>query len=212
MNVSIFGATGATGKLLTERCLSAGYTVRILARDPRSFSLAGYVEAITGDARDLTAVRQTIRGSDLVLSALGAKSWKREDLLETAVPLIITAMQEQKVRRIIVVGSAGAVSTSLDKQPAYRRWIAENILYKTALKWPVTSQRAQYKALSASNLDWTMVMPPMLRDSAPRRSYRIDGEALPRNGVGISRAELADFMMLQVNGAEWVRRGVYISW
>jgi len=212
MNVSIFGATGATGKLLTERCLSAAHTVRVLARDPRSFPLAGYVETIVGDAKNPTAVRQTIRGSDLVFNALGARSLRKEDVLEDAVPLIVAAMQDLGVRRIIALGSAGALPNSLQQQPAYRRWIVEKIVYKTMLKWPVASQKAQYAALAASNLDWTMVMPPMLLNQPARGSIRVDGAALPRGGSRIARADVADFMMQQIASTEWVRKGVYISW
>jgi putative NADH-flavin reductase len=167
---------------------------------------------VQGDAKDLAAVRETVRGSDLVFNALGARSLGKEDVLEIAVPLIVTAMQEQRVRRIIALGSSGALDTALDKQPAYRRWIVENIVYKTLLKWPVASQRAQYAALSTSGLDWTMVMPPMLTNDAARGSYRLDGDALPRNGSRIARADVADFMMLQIGNPQWVRKGVYIAW
>jgi putative NADH-flavin reductase len=80
------------------------------------------------------------------------------------------------------------------------------------MKWPVASQRAQYAALSTSGLDWTMVMPPMLTNDAARGSYRLDGDALPRNGSRIARADVADFMMLQIGNPQWVRKGVYIAW
>jgi putative NADH-flavin reductase len=212
MNVTIFGATGATGKLLTERCLSAGYTVKILARDPRSFSLSGYVETIVGDAKDRDAVRQAVLGSEVVLSALGARSLRREDVLEDAVPLIVKSMQDHGVRRIITLGSAGALPSALDKQSGYRRWIIEKLVYKTLLKWPVASQRAQYKALSTSDLDWTMVMPPMLLNERARGNIRVDGEALPPGGSRIARADVADFMMQQIDGKDWIRKGVYICW
>ena len=33
------------------------------------------------------------------------------------------------------------LDTALDKQPAYRRWMVENIVYKTILKWPVAGSR-----------------------------------------------------------------------
>ena len=212
MNISIFGATGATGKLLTERSLAAGHRVKVLARNPQNFTFRDRVEVVQGDAKDLAAVRETVRGSDVVFNALGARSLGKEDVLEIAVPLIVTAMQEQGVRRIIALGSSGALDTALDKQPAYRRWMVENIVYKTILKWPVASQRAQYAALSTSGLDWTMVMPPMLTNAAARGSYRVDGDALPRNGSRIARADVADFMMLQIGNPQWVRKGVYIAW
>ena len=103
------------------------------------FPLRDRVRVIQGSAFDIASVRQTIEGADVVLSALGARSLRKEDVLERAVPQIIAAMQEplsaaKPVRRIIVLGAAGALPSSLDKQPALRRWIVENIMYKRILK------------------------------------------------------------------------------
>ena len=217
MNIAIFGASGATGTLLTQRCLAAGHHVRALLRSPERFTLRDQIHVIQGSPFDISSVRQTIEGADVVLSALGAKSLKREDALERAVPQIIAAMEEtlsqaKPVRRIIVLGSGGALSSSLDKQPAWRRWFVQNIVYNTFLKWPVASQISQWNNLSRSKLDWTMVMPPMLSNAPARGAYRIDGEALPPNGNRISRADVADFMMQQIDNRQWIRKGVYISW
>jgi putative NADH-flavin reductase len=217
MNIAIFGASGATGTLLTQRCLAAGHSVRALIRSPEKFALRDQIHIIQGSPFNLASVGQTIEGADAVLSALGAKSLKKEDVLERAVPQIIAAMEEtvsqaKPIRRIIVLGSAGALPTSLDKQPAWRRWIVQNIVYNTFLKWPVASQISQWNDLSHSNLDWTMVMPPMLTNTPARGTYRIDGDALPPNGSRISRADVADFMMQQIDNPQWIRKGVYISW
>jgi putative NADH-flavin reductase len=213
MNITIFGASGATGTLLTERCLAAGHHITALLRTPEKFPLRNRIRVIHGNAFDPSAVRQSVEGSEVVLSALGASSpFKKEDVLERAVPAIIDAMHQAGVRRIIVLGSAGALPTSLDKQPAWRRWIVQNIVYNTFLKWPVASQISQYANLSASTLDWSMVMPPMLTNTPAHDTYRIDSEALPRNGVRISRADVADFMMLQIDNPQWIKTGVYIAW
>jgi putative NADH-flavin reductase len=217
MNIAIFGASGATGILLTQRCLAAGYQVTALLRTPEKFPLRDRIRVIKGSPFDLTATSQTIEGADVVLSALGANSFKKEDVLERAVPKIVAAMQRtaleaKPVRRIIVLGSAGALPTSLDKQPGWRRWLVQNIVYNTFLKWPVASQISQWQNLSHSNLDWTMVMPPMLTNTAAHGVYRIDGEALPRNGSRISREDVADFMMQQINSPKWIKKGVYLAW
>jgi putative NADH-flavin reductase len=212
MKVSIFGASGATGLLLTERCLAAGYRVTVLLRTPQKFLYRDRVVVVEGNAFDPEVVRLTVEGADVVLSALGARSLRKEDVLERAVPLIVAAMRQTGVRRIIALGSAGAESTSLDKQPAWRRWIVQNIVYNTFLKWPVASQIAQWKTLSTSGLDWTMVMPPMLQNSPGRGVYRIDGDALPRNSSRIAREDVADFMMQQIGNPQWVGKGVYIGW
>jgi putative NADH-flavin reductase len=175
------------------------------------------VHVLHGNAFDPVAVRQTIEGADVILSALGARSLKKEDVLERAAPLIIAAMrqtasQPKPVRRIIVLGSAGALPTSLDKQPVWRRWIVQNIVYRTFLKWPIASQISQWNDLSHSGLDWTMVMPPMLTNTPAHGTYRIDADALPRNGSRISRHDVADFMMQQIGNSQWIGKGVYISW
>jgi putative NADH-flavin reductase len=212
MRIAIFGASGATGTLLTERCLAAGYEVTALLRTPEKFAFQDRVRVVQGTAFAAAAVGQTVAGAEVVLSALGARSLGKEDVLERAVPLIVEAMQQAGVRRIVALGSAGALDDSLDKQPGWRRWFVQKIVYNTFLKWPVASQMAQWKTLSASGLDWTMVMPPMLTNGKGRGKLRVDGEALPRGGMRIARADVADFMMRQVEGKEWVGKGVYVAW
>ena len=211
MKVAIFGATGATGKLLTRLCLERGYAVRVLARRA-DFDYADRVEMVRGDAKDFGAVRRTVEGVDCVLTALGAPNLGKSDLLEVAVPLIVRAMEETGVRRIVALGSAGAKADSLKKQAAWRRWFVQKIVYNIFLKWPVRAQIAQWKTLSGSGVDWTMVMPPMLTNGRARGVYKVDGEALPRGGARIARADVAAFMVAQVEGLDWVRQGVYVTW
>ena len=214
MRIALFGASGATGKLLTERCLASGYEVSALLRSPEKFPFREKVRVVKGDAFDAGAIAETLVGANLVLSALGARSLKKEDVLERAIPLIVAAMEKSGPMRMIALGSAGALSDSLSKQPAWRRWIVQNIMYNTVLKYPVASQISQYKTLSASRLDWTMVMPPMLMNVAGRGVARlqVDPEALPRNASRISREDVADFMMQQIAGPNILHGGVYISW
>jgi putative NADH-flavin reductase len=213
MKIAIFGASGVTGSLLTERCLAAGYEVTAHVRRPNNFSFRDKVRIVRGSIFDPSPVFETVEGADVVFSTLGAKSpLRNENVLPRAVPRIIEAMNESGVRRIIVLGSAGAVRSSLDKQPAWRRWVIQKIVYKTLLKWPVAEQISQYALLSHSKLDWTMVMPPMLTNGHARHSYRIDGEALPVRGSRISRADIADFMVEQIKSPQWIKKGVYITW
>ncbi len=52
MKIAIFGASGATGQLLTERCLAAGYTITALVRKPEAFALRDRVRLVQGSAFD----------------------------------------------------------------------------------------------------------------------------------------------------------------
>ena len=117
MKVCIFGASGATGILLTERCLAAGHEITVLLRRPDSFPLRDRVRVVEGNAFDPTAIRRALEGADAVLSALGARSLRREDVLERAVPLIVEAMQQTGVRRLEAVCHAENLASAhvLDK-------------------------------------------------------------------------------------------------
>jgi putative NADH-flavin reductase len=167
---------------------------------------------VEGSAFNAEAVQRTVEGADVVLSVLGARLLRREDVLERVVPLIVEEMQQSGVRRIIALGSAGAKDDLLKKQPAWRRWFVQKMVYNTFLKWPVASQVAQWKTLAASGLDFTMVMPPMLTDGKARDKFRINGEALPPDGRQIARADVANFMVAQIESREWVGKGVYVAY
>lgn len=218
MNIAIFGASGATGKLLTARCLAAQHNVTALVRTPENFPPRDRVRIIQGSAFDPDLVLETVHGADVVFSALGPHSpLRNENVLPRAIPNIVEAMQQsasqpKPVRRIIVLGAAGVLPGSLAKQPALRRWTIENIIYKTFLKWPLAEQASQYQNLASSDLDWTMLMPPRLLNVPGHGTYRIDGDALPHNGTTISREDIADFMMQQITDTQWIRKGVYIAW
>ena len=212
MKIAIFGGSGATGRVLTRRCIDGEHEVTALLRRPGSFDMRGHIHVVEGSVFDANAVERTVAGADAVLSALGAHSLRREDVLERAVPVIVAAMQRKGVRRIIVLGSAGARDGAMARQAGWRRWIVEHVVNRTLLKWPVASQRAQYAALAASNLDWTMAMPPMLTHGSGRGRWRVDAEALPPGASRIAREDVASFMMQQLEEREWVGKGVYVSW
>ena len=143
MKVAIFGASGATGLLLTAKSLERGYDVTALVRTPAKFPYRDRVRVIGGDALDAAKVRETVAGSDVVLSALGQRTLGHEQLLERAVPLIVQAMQESGAhpteqdspgtagaRRIIALGAAGTDPQAFKCQPAPLRWLIQRIFYR----------------------------------------------------------------------------------
>ena len=212
MKVAIFGASGGTGLLLTSKSLERGHEVTALVRTPAKFPYRDRVRVIEGDAFDPAKVREVIAGSDVVLSALGQRTLGQEQLLERAVPLIVEAMQQTGVRRIIALGAAGTAPDAFKCQSLPLRLLIQGVFYRHVLKWPIASQKAQWNILSASALDWTVVMPPKLVNSRGRGRYCVYRDALPPNGLRIARADVADFMLQQIRNPEWSRRGVYIAW
>jgi putative NADH-flavin reductase len=57
LRLTIFGASGRTGKPLVEQALNAGHEVTAFVRDPSKLTTKhGHLKVIRGDATDLAAV------------------------------------------------------------------------------------------------------------------------------------------------------------
>ncbi len=73
MRLSIFGATGPTGRCLVAQALARGHSVTAVARSPERMSLRHpQLQVVRGDVTDPTTIAAAIAGHDAVLSALGA--------------------------------------------------------------------------------------------------------------------------------------------
>lgn len=99
MKVVIFGASGATGGELVRLAVRAGHTVTAFARGA-NLKIDPHVWVARGDAREAAAVDSAVIGQDAVLSALGSRSLRCSDLLETSIVNIIGAMRRYNVRRL----------------------------------------------------------------------------------------------------------------
>ena len=210
MKLLIFGASGATGGHLLEGALRRGHAVTAFAREPSTIAAPG-VRIVRGDALDARAVRAAIEGHDAVLTALGARTIAPNPLLERAGTNIVAGMQAEGVRRLIVLGAAGALRESGKYQSARTRFFFA--LFKaTLLRYPMRMQATQQRTVEASALDYTIVLPPRLTDGPRQGNYRVSTDGLPANGLLLGRADLADFMLDQLEDRTFVRATPYIAY
>jgi uncharacterized protein YbjT (DUF2867 family) len=82
---------------------------------------------------------------------------------------------------------------------------------KTVLKHPFIDQAAQERLLLASDVDYTIVRAPRLMDGPFTGTYRVLPDALPPGALRINRADVADFMLLQLTDPRFHRQGPYIG-
>src|SRR4051794_39698374 len=69
MHIAVFGANGATGRLLTKQALAAGHAVTAVTRRPEEFPIRdARLQVMRGDVFDLASVAQAVAGQDAVLS------------------------------------------------------------------------------------------------------------------------------------------------
>ncbi len=211
MKIVVFGASGGTGQELVKQGLALGYEVTAFARVPASIACEDMPRVVVGDARDAKAVATAIAGQDAVLSALGARSLGDDTLLPQSMTHILAAMQQDGVKRLIVLGASGVWPGAAKRLSAAARLFLR-IIQATALKKPFNSQRRMQAMIQASDTKWTVVQPPRLLNKPATGRYRVDADALPVDGTQIARADVADFMLKQLTSREWVKRSPFIAW
>lgn len=210
MKLVIFGATGATGRELLKQALAAGHEVTALARNPAKLAAQAGLRVVKGNALDGVAVGGAIAGQEAVITALGSRSLRDATLLPESMQHILAGMKQHGVRRLIVMGASGTMPQAEERLSPFKRGMFR-LVKATLLRRPFASQTAMQAMVRASDTEWTIVQPPRLLNSPARGRIRVDGEALPVNGVVIPRADVARFMLAQLESAEWVRRDVYVA-
>lgn len=211
MRIVIFGASGGTGCELVRQGTAQGHEVTAFVRDPASKTGQTGVRVAVGDARDAEAVAAAVRGQEAVLSALGSRSLRNSTLLPEAMAAILPAMQRHGVKRLIVLGAAGAWPGGSGKLSPMGKLIV-GLLKTVVLKRPLEAQRAMQGLIHASETEWTVVQPPFLLNAPGCGGCRVDGESLPPRGMRIARADVARFMLAQLSSREWVRKSPFVAW
>ena len=206
MRLLILGATGPTGRNLVDQALAAGHEVAAPARTAsRLMVVHPRLAVVAGDATDARTLEDAMGGTDAVLSALGAGKSLRSQIASRAMAALIPAMRARALKRVIFLSSFG-VGESCGQASLLQR-----IVFRTMLR-QIYADKAQADAmLRASGLDWTLVYPTLLTNGARAGRYRV-GERLAMRGMpGISRADVAAFMLAHLATDEWCCRTAVIS-
>jgi uncharacterized protein YbjT (DUF2867 family) len=156
----VTGASGYIGGRLVPELLSAGYTVRCMARDPAKLSdrpWSGDVEITVADATDHSAVRRALQGVDVayyLIHSLGRDaSFERRD--RTAAQTFATTAEAAGVQRIvylggIISGQAGTLSPHLRSRAEVGEILLASGVPTAALQAAVISAADQRRSLELS--------------------------------------------------------------
>ena len=208
MKLAVFGANGPTGREVVRQALDAGHEVTAFVRDAYAFPLSNErLRVVVGDTlRDDARVAEAVRGQDAVVSALGRRaSFKSENLIRLSLQSIVSAMERNGVRRLIVVSAFG-VGESRREAPLVPR-----IMYRLLLSDIFADKKAAEDDLKRSSVDWTVVYPTLLTNGPVTGRYRV-GERLELSGMPkVSRADVAHFIVSQLASRDWVRKVAAIS-
>lgn len=211
MKLVIFGANGATGKILTKQALEAGHTVTAVTRHPQTFPLRdARLNVLGGNVYDLALVQQAVAGQDAVLSTLGVP-FSREPITiySQGMAYIMQAMQQAGVRRIVCVSSS-ATGTNHDTGGGFIfDKVLQPIVMSTIGKTTYADMKQMETLLLRSDLDWTVVRPSGLFETETVTDYRVAEDHIRRQFT--SRADLADCILQQLTTDQYARKVIAVA-
>ncbi|MFV8165431.1 NAD(P)-dependent oxidoreductase [Mycobacterium sp. 134] len=195
MRIVIFGANGATGRLLTRRALDAGHTVVAVTRHPGQFPIADAALTVAeADVRDAAAVTSVIDGADAVLSALGVTfTMDPVDTYSVGVGNIVTAMRATGVDRLAVVSSTAIADYPGRTDTPFALRVVQPVISRIFGRTLYADMRRMEDIVAGSGLDWTIVRPSGLFDLPDVTQY-VAGRRDPV-GAFTSRTDLADYLL-----------------
>ncbi|WP_260287692.1 NAD(P)-dependent oxidoreductase [Peribacillus aracenensis] len=206
MNILILGATGRVGGQLVTYSLQDRHHVTVLVRTPEKIGMNdANLTIIQGNVLNKDDIVRAMQGIDVVFSALNTEG---TTTLSKSMPLIIEAMENEGIKRIITIGTAGILQSRT----------TPNILRYQSRESKQKSTRAAkehhqvYEMLKQSTLQWTIVCPTYLPDGESFGTYRVEGDFLPENGVEISVPDTAEFAFSQIKSSAYLKSRVGIAY
>ncbi len=210
MQLTVLGATGATGEQIVRQALAAGHGVTAVARRAEAMPFTDpKLRVVSGDIMQAASLREAVVGADAVLSALGSREMNRPTTVYSAgAAAVVTAMHEAGGRRFIGVS---AVPAAPDEQKSpLSRYLVHPLLHRF-FGGAYDDMRRMESLLGASDVDWTVFRPPRLTNGPATERYRIAIEApLPR-AFSVSRANLAAAILRAVDDRALFRHTVMIA-
>ena len=202
VRILIIGASKGIGLEATRLALASGYDVRALARTASVINLHDVrLEKVQGDALNKQDVGTALTGVDAVIVTLGVSLGalcKPVHLFSDATRLLIAEMKDKGVKRLICITGFGAG----DSQASIG--FLQRLPFKIVFGRAYDDKSLQEKLIKESGLDWTIARPGVLLNGPRTGRYKVLREQPEwRNGV-ISRANVADFLVKQIEDRTFV--------
>ncbi|GHG18946.1 MULTISPECIES: NAD(P)-dependent oxidoreductase [Amycolatopsis] len=201
MRITVLGATGGVGGEVVKQALDRGWDVTAVVRDPAKLPLPATEVVVAGFA-DHDKLTAAVAGRDAVISAVGSRDRGPTTVCVDGARAAI----EAGAKRLLVVSASGMHT---EGDGFFTRSLVKPLL-NTFLKHGWADMLAMEAVVEATDLDWTIVRPPMLLDG-PRTgkvASRLDGNV---RRFTIRRADVAAYLLDAVADPTLIRQKVSIA-
>jgi putative NADH-flavin reductase len=209
MKIAIFGATGETGRQLVEQALATGYQVVAYVRNPSKLNTKHEnLTIVQGELADQAIIERAVSAADAVISVLGPRSGSKGKPITRGMQNIIEAMKKQGVRRLIISSTLSAKDPN--DLPDFKAKALVNLV-KLTMHAAYEEIVSVADTVRKSDLDWTIVRLTTLNNNPKSGKVRVGYLGKGEVGLRISRADLAEFMLKQVQDTKYLRQAPVIS-
>jgi putative NADH-flavin reductase len=210
----IIGANGGIGRQCVELALQAGHHVTALLRDPTKLDIGHpNLEIIKGDIMRPETFENYLENNDAIISAIGVSGGFGSDKPTTLYSLgnetLLQTMDKKGIKRAFFI-SASAIEIS-PVLPFYVR-LAEKYIVQKLLKHMYADLTLMEKLIKESNADWTIIRPPQLSDKPVTGNYRIAINTFLKNCLKISRADVAHFIINNIDNTATYKAVIEIGY
>jgi putative NADH-flavin reductase len=212
MKIVLWGATGLTGREILSQALEGGHEVKAVARNPELIEAEhANLSVVRGDVLNPQSVQEAVAGGDVVISALGsgasfAQARKPTTIYSEGFANIVAAMRKYDIRRFIALLSVGTVPDP--NEPLIHKRFIRPLIRGTY----DDMRKAENFLAGCDDLDWVVIRPLRLMNTPRTGKYRTAVNILPPGGIGISRADVAEFILKQMYTNEHLRSYLTIAY
>ncbi len=206
--IALFGGTGRTGRKFLDKALANDYKVTALARDTSQLKPHKHLVGIQGDVLNQEDVNHVVKNSDIVVSLFGHVKGSPKGLQTKGTTHIINAMQKYDVKRIISLSGGGLPFPEKD-EPKFIDKLIRTIM-KIAVPKILNDAINHAEVLRKSDRDWMIVRAPRLTDDKEKGQYKV-GWVGVNASTKISRTDLADFILKQIEDTKFSKQMPFVS-
>ncbi|PRP55847.1 NAD(P)-dependent oxidoreductase [Bacillus halotolerans] len=198
MKIALFGATGRVGQAFLRLAgINEQLDIYALIRSSNDKLGLPKERIVIGNARCREDVKEVMKDADIVISCLGTDG---DDTLSAAMTHILAIMQEQHIKRLITIGTAGILNSRCE--PGKYRF--ETNESKRKLTRAAKEHAKVYDMLRDSSLNWTMICPTYLPDGEAAGDYRAERNVLPAEGKKITVGDTAAFLYHELLTGDYI--------
>ncbi|MBN1499101.1 MAG: NAD(P)H-binding protein [Spirochaetes bacterium] len=204
--IAIIGGSGKVGTFLVRQCIDNNIKIRLLLRSPERFHLQNsLIEIVKGDARNIDCINELVTGCTCVINAVSTPKGEKPFFSQMTQNLL-HAMSQSSIKRYILVTGL-VIDVPGDKKGVSTRM--KSALMKFIFPEIIAEKAEDYRLLSQSELEWTVVRIPYL--DLKKKSGKTYVNLKDCKGRSISGEDLADFLINQIDREEFIKKAPFLS-